>query len=76
MKMMSALTTTRPAPFGAITVYHVVDAIDHLLSALRARIVAHQTRRLLWTLTDDQLDDIGLCRGEIVAVTRVLRRQG
>jgi uncharacterized protein YjiS (DUF1127 family) len=62
---MVAQQKTRPAPFGAITVYQVVDVFDRLLFALRSRISARQTRRRLEVLTDAQLDDVGLRRTDI-----------
>lgn len=65
---MSALQNTRPAPFGAISTYYIVDAFDHILFAIRSRVAMRQTRRNLERLSDAQLDDIGLTRAQIDTV--------
>lgn len=66
--------TSRPAPFGAITAFQLIDRLDHVLSALRAHVDARQMRRRLEELTDEQLDDIGICRHDIDrAVKRISR---
>ena len=62
---MAANVTPAPVPFGAITVYRLVQSVDrsfHAVSAWNARRV---TRKVLNTLSNRELDDIGLCRGDI-----------
>jgi uncharacterized protein YjiS (DUF1127 family) len=62
---MAAIETTRRAPFGAITTYRITSALDRAMSAFVAWNDARVTRRALDKLTDRELDDIGLCRGDI-----------
>ena len=40
----------------------------HLFARLRAAQEARATRKALMRLTDRELDDIGLCRGDIDAI--------
>lgn len=65
---MAAHTTTRPAPFGAIATYRVVTFFSTLSAAVSAWNEARVTRNSLAKLSDRELDDIGLCRGDIEAI--------
>ena len=58
-------TTPRPLPLGTITAHRVVTAFEHLLARLAARRNARLTEAALLELSDAQLADIGLHRGEI-----------
>lgn len=62
---MAATDTTRPAPFGAISTYRFVSAAGNAFAALAAWNDARMTRNALGKLSDRELDDIGLCRGDI-----------
>jgi uncharacterized protein YjiS (DUF1127 family) len=70
MQAMAAVETTRPAPFGAITTYRAITGLSRALGALQAWNDARVTRNALNKLTDRELDDIGLCRGDIAALGR------
>jgi uncharacterized protein YjiS (DUF1127 family) len=65
MKAMAAVETTRPAPFGAITTYRAINALSNVTLTFRAWNDARVTRKALNKLSDRELDDIGLCRGDI-----------
>jgi uncharacterized protein YjiS (DUF1127 family) len=65
MKAMAAVETTRPAPFGAITTYRAINSLSNVVLAFRAWNDARVTRKSLSKLSDRELDDIGLCRGDI-----------
>ncbi|WP_136645077.1 DUF1127 domain-containing protein [Tabrizicola sp. YIM 78059] len=67
---MAAVETTRPAPFGAITSYRAINALSNVAAALRAWNDARVTRKALNKLSDRELDDIGLCRGDIEFIGR------
>ncbi|MFN6924583.1 DUF1127 domain-containing protein [Tabrizicola caldifontis] len=67
---MAAVETTRPAPFGAITSYRAINALSNVAAALRAWNDARVTRKALNRLSDRELDDIGLCRGDIEFIGR------
>lgn len=71
---MSVPHTTRHAPFGAETVFHLVEGIDRLLTGIRSHFERVATRRELELLSDDQLNDIGLRRGDIDALMFRVRR--
>lgn len=62
---MAAIDTTRRAPFGAITTYRFTSVFDRMISAVSDWNDARVTRRALGKLSDRELDDIGLCRGDI-----------
>jgi uncharacterized protein YjiS (DUF1127 family) len=62
---MAAVDTTRPAPFGAITTYRAITGFSRAFSALSTWNDARITRHALDKLSDRELDDIGLCRGDI-----------
>lgn len=67
---MAAVETTRPAPFGAITTYRAVTGLSNLIAVLAAWNDARVTRKALNKLSDRELDDIGLCRGDIDLIGR------
>ncbi|MEO0911506.1 MAG: DUF1127 domain-containing protein [Pseudomonadota bacterium] len=62
---MAMIESPRTAPFGAISVYRAVSAVDALYTAFRNWAIARQTEKTLRALTDRELDDIGLSRGTI-----------
>ena len=62
---MAAIETTRPAPFGAISTYRFVSYLGTAFAALAGWNDARVTRNALAKLSDRELDDIGLCRGDI-----------
>ncbi len=67
---MAAIETSRTAPFGAITTYRAVNSLSNLVNAFKAWNDARITRNALSKLSDRELDDIGLCRGEIEMLGR------
>jgi uncharacterized protein YjiS (DUF1127 family) len=69
---MAAIETTRRAPLGAITTYRIASAFDRAISAVADWNDARITRRSLDQLSDRELDDIGLSRGdiELIATSR------
>jgi uncharacterized protein YjiS (DUF1127 family) len=62
---MATFETTRPAPFGATSTYHFVQFISNALVSVKNWNDARITRKALSSLSDRELDDIGLCRGDI-----------
>lgn len=69
-RTMAAIETSRPAPFGAITTYRAVTALTSIFAMLGAWNDARVTRKALSKLSDRELDDIGLCRGDIEMMGR------
>lgn len=67
---MAAYETSRAAPFGAITVYRMVQSLGRAAEALKAWNSARITRKSLNRLSNRELDDIGLCRGDIELIGR------
>lgn len=67
---MAAVETTRPAPFGAITTYRAFNALSKASALFAAWNDARATRSALSKLSDRELDDIGLCRGDIDVIGR------
>lgn len=62
---MAAFETTRTAPLGAITTYRFIQFVSSAFAAVNNWNDARITRAALGKLTDRELDDIGLCRGDI-----------
>jgi uncharacterized protein YjiS (DUF1127 family) len=62
---MGAFETTRSAPFGATSTYHFIQFVSNALGMVKDWNDARVTRKALSTLSDRELDDIGLCRGDI-----------
>jgi uncharacterized protein YjiS (DUF1127 family) len=67
---MAAVETTRPAPFGAITTYRAINGLTNAFGVMSAWNDARVTRNALGKLSDRELDDIGLCRGDIELMGR------
>jgi uncharacterized protein YjiS (DUF1127 family) len=67
---MAAYETTRPAPFGAISIFRAVQFISNAGIAFSNWNDARVTRNTLAKLSDRELDDIGLCRGDIEMLGR------
>jgi uncharacterized protein YjiS (DUF1127 family) len=67
---MAAYETSRAAPFGAITVYRLVQNVVHTAETMKAWNAARITRKALNRLSNRELDDIGLCRGDIEMIGR------
>ncbi|WP_225028553.1 DUF1127 domain-containing protein [Xinfangfangia pollutisoli] len=67
---MAAIETSRPAPFGAITTYRAVNALSNVFATFAVWNDARVTRKALAKLSDRELDDIGLCRGDIEMLGR------
>ncbi len=67
---MAAVETTRPAPYGAITTYRAINALSNAFGAVQAWNDTRVTRKALAKLSDRELDDIGLCRGDIDFIGR------
>lgn len=66
--MAATSTTVRPAPLGAITTYRFFQSVTAGLVAVAAWNDARITRKALERLSDHELDDIGLCRGDIASL--------
>lgn len=65
---MAAYQTTRTAPLGAITTYRAIHLVSSAFASVVAWNDARVTRNALGKLSDRELDDIGLCRGDIQAI--------
>jgi uncharacterized protein YjiS (DUF1127 family) len=68
--IMAATETTRVAPFGAISTFRASRMIENTLAAIADWNDARITRKALGRLSDRELDDIGLCRGDIDLIAR------
>ncbi|GAB1479398.1 DUF1127 domain-containing protein [Paracoccaceae bacterium] len=67
---MAAYETTRTAPFGAISIFRFVQSLSEVTARFAAWNDARVTRKALTKLSDRELDDIGLCRGDIELIGR------
>lgn len=67
---MTASLTSSAAPLGAISIFRSVQFATAAMTAVAAWNNARITRRSLGKLSDRELDDIGLCRGDIDLIGR------
>ncbi len=62
---MAAISSNRPAPFGAITVYRIASGLVAAGQRLVAWNNARTARNALSKLSDRELADIGLSRADL-----------
>ncbi len=67
---MATYETSRTAPFGAISVFRMVQTATNVAVAFQTWNAARITRKALSMLSNRELDDIGLCRGDIDLIGR------
>ena len=67
---MAAYETSRAAPFGAISIFRSVQVLTDFFAGFAAWNDARVTRNALGKLSDRELDDIGLCRGDVEMIGR------
>lgn len=67
---MAAYETSRAAPFGAISIFRFVQYVTDATATVAAWNDARVTRKALSKLSDRELDDIGLCRGDVDLIGR------
>lgn len=72
---MFGLQTTRSIPLGAVTTLRVVNIVERVIDAARSWYSARATAVALAELSDSQLSDIGLHRGDIPDVAEALARR-
>ncbi len=62
---MATFETIRPAPFGAVTFFRIVNFLDNLRMSVTEWNTKRLTRNSLNKLTVRELEDIGLTLGDI-----------
>ncbi|MDP4893011.1 DUF1127 domain-containing protein [Cypionkella sp.] len=67
---MAAYESSRAAPFGAISIFRTVQFVTEVLANLATWNDGRITRNALGKLSDRELDDIGLCRGDLETIGR------
>ena len=67
---MAAYETSSAAPFGAISIFRSVRFVTDFVANFATWNDARVTRNALGKLSDRELDDIGLCRGEVEMIGR------
>jgi uncharacterized protein YjiS (DUF1127 family) len=65
-----ATMKTATAPFGAITVHRIVTALSGVVTKFAAWNETRRTVAALRSLSQAQLDDIGLTRADIEDIAR------
>ena len=65
MRIMTFAVTNTQAPLGAVTILHIVDGILSLKNMVVSWNDTRVTRKALLNLSDDGLEDIGLCRADL-----------
>ncbi|KAF0171923.1 MAG: hypothetical protein FD162_2731 [Rhodobacteraceae bacterium] len=67
---MAAYETSRAAPFGAISIFRSVQFVNDFVASFATWNDSRVTRNALGKLSDRELDDIGLCRGDVEMIGR------
>ena len=67
---MATYEPARTAPLGAISVFRMVQFVTGSSSAFLSWNSRRVTRNALSKLSNRELDDIGLCRGDIENIGR------
>lgn len=62
---MTTITATYAAPFGAITTYRVIHAIETAINSLITWNTHRKTFKMLNALSTQNLEDIGLTRADL-----------
>ncbi len=62
---MTTITATYAAPFGAITTYRVIHAIETAVNSLIAWNKQRKTFKMLNALSPKTLEDLGLSRADL-----------
>lgn len=67
---MATIETSHTAPLGAITVFRMVQSVSNAAHMFQVWNSGRATRKALSKLSNRELDDIGLCRGDIDLIGR------
>lgn len=70
---MAIMEPPRPAPFGAITIYYTIQFVQNVRDLFESWNNKRVTRNELSRLSDRELDDIGMCRGDIANIVHRMR---
>ena len=62
---MALATNTRTAPFGAITTFNLVNRFENAVKFVSDWNTKRKTTQILSQLSDRELADIGLIRGDL-----------
>ena len=62
---MALATNTRPAPFGAITAFNLVSRFETAIKSVSNWNAKRKTVNILSQLSERELADIGLSRGDL-----------
>lgn len=75
MTMSATYASNRQVPLGAVSIFRATSAAEGALRALTAWRRARSTRLALAKLSDAQLNDIGVRRGDILDLSGALARR-
>ncbi len=67
---MAIMEPPRPVPFGAISILRTVQFFQDLREGFGVWNNRRTTRKELSRLSDRELEDIGICRGDIDTIVR------
>jgi uncharacterized protein YjiS (DUF1127 family) len=69
---MSVFEAIRPVPLGSVSTYRLVSMIERAVANVSNWRASIATARALNGLSNEQLDDIGLSRGEISEISSTM----
>ena len=67
---MAIIETSRTVPFGAVSTLRIVSLFDTALNSIVAAYHARKTEKTLHSLSNAQLEDIGLVRANIRSISQ------
>ncbi|MDC0737753.1 DUF1127 domain-containing protein [Cognatishimia sp. SS12] len=63
---MATQVIAAQVPFGAVATLREYSLVTEIFAAFRSWRTKHETRKALLALTNEQLEDIGLCRADVL----------
>ncbi|GAA6209695.1 DUF1127 domain-containing protein [Cognatishimia sp. WU-CL00825] len=63
---MASYPIAAKAPFGAVETLREFTLVSEILNGFVVWYTKHKTRKALLDLSEAQLDDIGLCRADVL----------
>lgn len=73
---MSVFESNRSVPLGAASAFRLTSLVEQAVASVRAWYLARQTAQALDSLSDRELEDIGITRGSIPSIAETLARGG
>lgn len=71
---MATIAITKAAPFGAISAFRAVNAVEAVLNSLMTWNARRNTYKVLSALSARELEDIGMTRADVEDINKGIFR--